>query len=267
MDGTLLQPDQRLSARTVAMLNQAIGDGKLFTVATARTPATVAPIIRDVRMTLPCIVMTGAAFWDAATNHYSNLKLFRPEVIAEVLDAYRSTGTPTFVYSIADDMITVRSLGEMTDVQRQFMHDRAGTPLKRFDVDAAGHSLFPERMDDVILLFSMLDNERAERCYEVAARIPGARVQIYHDMYGDSTALLDAFAQDATKASAVKALATQVGADRIVCFGDNINDLPMMRVADVAVAVQNALPEVLEAADVVIGPNTDDAVAKFILDH
>ena len=81
MDGTLLQPDQRLSAQTVAMLNQAIDDGKLFTVATARTPATVAPIIRDVRMNLPCIVMTGAAFWDAAANHYSRLNLFKPEVI------------------------------------------------------------------------------------------------------------------------------------------------------------------------------------------
>lgn len=267
MDGTLLQPDQRLSAQTVAMLNQAIDDGKLFTVATARTPATVAPIIRDVRMNLPCIVMTGAAFWDAAANHYSRLNLFKPEVIAQVLDAYRETGTPTFVYSIANDKITVRSLGEMTPVQRQFMQERATSTFKHFDVDARGHSVFPERMDDVILLFSMLDNERAERCYEVAGRIPGARVQIYHDMYGDQTALLDAFSAESTKANAVKALAAQVGADRVVCFGDNINDLPMMRVADVAVAVENARPEVLETADVVIGPNTSDSVAKFILDH
>ena len=38
----------------------------------------------------------------------------------------------------------------------------------------------------------------------------------------------------------------------------------MMEVADVAVAVENALPEVKEAADIVIGPNTADSVAKFI---
>lgn len=266
MDGTLLQPDQRLSETTVSMLNRSIAGGKLFTVATARTPATVAPIIRDVRMTLPCIVMTGAAFWNAADNHYSRLRLFDPEVIARVLDAYRRTETPTFVYSIANDMITVRNIGEMTPVQRQFMQERRGNPLKRFEVDADGHSDFPERMDDVILLFSMLDNARAGRCYEVTRDIPGCRAQMYHDMYGQKTALLDAFAAESTKANAVRAMAEDVGADRVVCFGDNINDLPMMRVADVAVAVENAVPEVLEAADIVIGPNTADSVARFIME-
>jgi len=52
-----------------------------------------------------------------------------------------------------------------------------------------------------------------------------------------------------------------------VVFGDNLNDLPMMAVADVAVAVENALPEVKAKADVVIGPNTDDAVARWIEDR
>ena len=47
-------------------------------------------------------------------------------------------------------------------------------------------------------------------------------------------------------------------------FGDNLNDLPMMAVADVAVAVDNALPQVKEAADIIIGPNTANSVARFI---
>lgn len=56
----------------------------------------------------------------------------------------------------------------------------------------------------------------------------------------------------------------KTGADRVVAFGDNLNDIPMLQAADVAVAVENALPEVKEIADIVIGPNTDDAVAEFI---
>ena len=55
------------------------------------------------------------------------------------------------------------------------------------------------------------------------------------------------------------------GADRVVAFGDNINDIPMLREADVAVAVENAVPEVKRIADVIIGPNTTDAVPRFIL--
>jgi hydroxymethylpyrimidine pyrophosphatase-like HAD family hydrolase len=38
----------------------------------------------------------------------------------------------------------------------------------------------------------------------------------------------------------------------------------MMAVADVAVAVDNALPQVKDAADIVIGANSADAVARHI---
>ena len=78
MDGTLLQPDARLSERTVSMLNEAIASGKLFTVATARTPATVAPLMQRVNMNIPAIVMTGAALWNPADGRYSRLRLMGP---------------------------------------------------------------------------------------------------------------------------------------------------------------------------------------------
>ena len=68
LDGTLLGEDSRLSAVTVATLNHVIGElGGLFTVATARTPATVVPLMSQVHSTLPFIVMSGAALWNAAT--------------------------------------------------------------------------------------------------------------------------------------------------------------------------------------------------------
>ena len=39
LDGTLLGADSHLSVASCAMLNEAIAQGALFTVATARTPA------------------------------------------------------------------------------------------------------------------------------------------------------------------------------------------------------------------------------------
>ena len=56
-----------------------------------------------------------------------------------------------------------------------------------------------------------------------------------------------------------------MGADRLTVFGDNLNDIPMMQVADCAIAVENALPEVKAAAHETIGPNTSDSVARYIL--
>jgi hypothetical protein len=76
--------------------------------------------------------------------------------------------------------------------------------------------------------------------------------------------LLEIFTTGVTKANAIRQVKEQIGAERVVVFGDNLNDLSMFEVADLAVAVDNALPQVKERADIVIGANTADAVAHFI---
>lgn len=268
LDGTLMQPDARISPEATAMLNRAIAEGKLFTVATARTPATVASILRDVDMRIPAIVMTGAALWDASTGRYSRQRYFDPKAAAEVIDIYRRTETPSFLFTLEDDIIHIYHIGgELLPLQRQFMEERAGSPFKRFHIRTDGTDTLPESPDKVILLYTMLPDAKAAATYRLTREVGGIRPQYYHDIFGPETGILEAFSDKATKALAMRSLARSLGAERIVCFGDNINDLPMMAEADVAVAVENALPEVKEAADVIIGPNTSDAVARFILDH
>lgn len=267
LDGTLLQPDSRLSDRTVGMLNRAIAEGKMFTIATARTPATVAAILDGVDMRLPAVVMTGAALWNPATGHYSRREYLDSKAVKRLLGIYKDTDTSSFVFTLNGDMIDIYHVGgALNELQQQFIDERSHSPYKRFHVTADGGDVLPPDMSKVILLYSMLPDAKAASTYELTKRIKRLRAQYYHDIFGPEIGILEAFSDRATKADAVKALADQAGAGRIVCFGDNINDLSMMEVADVAVAVENALPEVKEAADIVIGPNTDDSVARFILE-
>ena len=154
--------------------------------------------------------------------------------------------------------------GRLNEIQRQFVAEREESPYKRFHLAADGADTLPAALSHVILLYTMLPDAKAFATYGRTRDVPGIRAQYYHDIYGPEVGILEAFSDRATKALAVRALADSVGADRVVCFGDNINDLPMMGVADLAVAVENALPEVKEAADIVIGPNTADSVAEFI---
>lgn len=265
LDGTLLQPDARLSETTVKLLNRAINDGKMFTVATARTPATVSPILENVNLRLPAIVITGAAMWDKHTSRYSDIHHMDRAAVDALLRVYGETETSSFLFTLDDDMIDIYHLnGELLELQRQFMEERKNCPQKRFHIDQDGADTLPPDLSKTILFYTMLPDAKAFSTYRLIRDIPGVRAQYYHDIYGPETGILEAFADEATKADAVRTLAARVGADRVVCFGDNINDLPMMAVADVAVAVENALPEVRLAADIVIGPNTDNSVAKFI---
>ena len=50
----------------------------------------------------------------------------------------------------------------------------------------------------------------------------------------------------------------------LVAFGDNDNDIKMLQSADRAIVVANASDSVKQYATQIIGPNSDDSVAKFI---
>ena len=66
-----------------------------------------------------------------------------------------------------------------------------------------------------------------------------------------------------------KALSRLVGLtglirQEIMACGDGMNDLAMIRFAELGVAMANAEPEVREAADFVTDSNNDDGVAKAV---
>lgn len=58
LDGTLLNLQSRVSSFTASALNRLIADGMLFSIATARTPATVVALMDAVEMRLPVVLMT-----------------------------------------------------------------------------------------------------------------------------------------------------------------------------------------------------------------
>jgi hydroxymethylpyrimidine pyrophosphatase-like HAD family hydrolase len=50
----------------------------------------------------------------------------------------------------------------------------------------------------------------------------------------------------------------------IIAFGDMPNDVPMLRWAGHGVAMGNAHPDAVAAADEVTAPNTDDGLARVL---
>lgn len=269
LDGTLLDSQALVAGRSAEMLNRAIKNGVLFTVATARTPATVDVLMANVTMNLPAIVMTGAAWWDFAHSAYSEIrKIAAGDVRAVLAEFGRSAITP-FIYTIRQtdvpQLLDVYYPGLITSaVDADFIAVREGLPLKKFHID----TLLPlERVDDVLLFFASGERETLR---ELAARIvavTGCSVSCYDDVYHPDKGLIEVFAPGVSKAEAIRKMRRLYDIDRVVVFGDNLNDLPMFDVADWSVAVSNAVPEVRRRADEVIGANTDNAVASYILAH
>lgn len=267
LDGTLLAPDSRLSQSSVTLLNHAISRGAMISVATARTPATVKTLLRDVRFRLPLVVMTGAALWDMSTGRYSDVQYFSPEQVREIVEAYTAPeGGGGFLYTLTPrQLMEIYHVGPLNDIERGFMEERINNPFKRFFVPSDGHSVLPESIGDAVLFFGMRPNAVADEMWDGLTRIRDINPMHYHDWYGQEITEIEAFPAGATKAKAILRLKKLVGADRVVVFGDNLNDLSMMGIADLSVAVANAIEEVKDAADEVIGSNAADSVARFIL--
>ena len=266
LDGTLLSPEPAVTPQTARMLNAAIGAGALFTIATARTPATVAGLLADVRLTLPAAVMTGSALWNPRENTYSQASFHSPEEARRIITLLREMNLPAFIYSLNDDVIDIYHIGPLSDREKKFLEERSHTPYKRVCVPESGESVLPADLSRISLFFAMQPTRQTEAVYRRLRAEADCTPVFYHDMYGPATGMLEVFGHDVSKANAVRRIAAMAGADRIVAFGDNINDLPMLRAADVAVAVGNAVEEVKREADVIIEPNTENSVARAILD-
>jgi hypothetical protein len=84
--------------------------------------------------------------------------------------------------------------------------------------------------------------------------------------YSTNNGLVEVVPRGISKASGVDEVARPLGiaAEDVVAFGDMPNDLPMLRWAGHGVAMGNAHPDVLAAANEVTAPNTDDGVARVL---
>ena len=71
----------------------------------------------------------------------------------------------------------------------------------------------------------------------------------------------------ATKAEAIGQLKKLWDCDRVVSFGDAINDIPMFEISDECYAVENAVDELKAIATGIIGSNENDGVARWLKEH
>ena len=271
LDGTLLNAESRVSGPTAEILNSLVERGVMFTPATARTPATVQPLLSGIRQSvytgasgevhpLPAIVMTGAGEWNRESRTFESCITIPEADALKIRDVFAADGLNPFVYCLSgNSFLNVYHPAAMTSRENGFYQERRHLELKRFHLDQQ-----PSRWDSVALFFAIGPVKMVEHLVAELNGATSCAAAWYPDVFIPETGLIDIYAPGVSKASAVRAMARKVEADEVVVFGDNLNDLPMMAVADVAVAVENALPEVKAKADVVIGRNTEDAVALWI---
>lgn len=262
LDGTLLGNDQRVSENSARMLREAASLGARFTYATARTAASAVKITDNIGVNVPCVLMNGVTVYDMNERRYVRneyLPREASEAAAKLLDRLGQSG---FMYKISGNKLSC----EYTALTNPAMTEFYETRRKRYDKPFERIESFSSSCSDDVIYFCLLDTlERLEPVRAAVAEMKGLKYEFYRDIYNNNVYYLEIFSERASKRSGVSLLRRMYGFDRVVCFGDNLNDLPMFDAAEHRVAVGNAKPELKEAADEVIGDNTADSVAEYIL--
>lgn len=260
LDGTLLNEHSLISPTTAKQLNSLIEKGMLFSIATARTPATVVDLMSEVDLQLPVALMTGALVYDLSTHRYLAISSFPHQVSKRLIEASLVTDLSPMIYYIENSVLHVAYQEPLSEVQQNFISQRNNTPYKKF-IRIQDCFCVPEKM---VLLFYMGTYEKLRTIHDAISRLDGHSSYLYNDSMQPSLGYLEIYPAGTSKANAIAQIAQWAGADEVVAFGDNHNDLPMFEASHRSYAVANAVDAVKEAATDTIGANSDNGVATFI---
>ena len=262
LDGTLLNSETVVSEYTVRVLNTLIEKGLCFSSATARTLASVEYILKNVKINIPIILMNGVAIYDMKNKKYTRIFGINRNGVNTLLRVIKKHINMGFLYCIDDDILSTYYENTDSPAAAAFVEERQRKYNKKFTkVDS-----FTQCTDKNIVFYSVDGKkEELDAAYGELIKCKDLHIEYYRDMYNEGHWYLEASAAEASKKQAVLSLKEQLGFDKIVSFGDNLNDIPMFEASDECYAVENAMNEVKEKATAVIASNLDNGVADFLL--
>lgn len=264
LDGTLLNKSAEVSIFTEKSLCRLIESGMNFSVATARTAATTLQMVSGIPIHVPVILMNGASIYDIHNSSYVKTYFIEKPSVQQLFSAIKRHHAAGFNYIIKDDILSTWYEQINSDHTLRFVEER----IQKYGKQFAQIDDFSGLADKPVLYYSVCDvKEKLVPLQEELCRIQDLHVEFYRDVYEEGYWYLEACSVHASKYNAVKFLREEYGFDKVVSFGDNLNDLPMFLASDESYAVANAKPEVKEKATSVIPGNDEDGVVKWLLDR
>lgn len=263
LDGTLLSPNGELPDVASQTLNALYKKGIPFTVATGRTIGTVSTIFSGISLLAPVILMNGVTVYDMAEKKYIKTHTLDTKIAERIIDEIEGVGQQAFFYTISEDMLTVLNTQIIAPWDLEFRENRSKN--HRFKNFKDCKSLREGFSCGLPLFFFMLGTyDELLSLKQKIEKIEGQTSVLYRYTRPDEIWILEVFSEKASKGEGVKFLKQYTGADRVVAFGDNLNDIPMLLEADHGIAVANAFPQVKEIADEIIGSNSENAVLNYL---
>ena len=251
LDGTLLTDDKRILPEDLAAINRFRDGGGIFTMATGRGYSMARSIAEKLTLDTSAVLFNGAAVFDFRQDKF----LWRCEIgeqAADIINRIAERFPDVGVEVLQEHTVFVPFLNETEqwhlDLEKVQPDIR---PLAEIPAGGWLKVLFaypPEKMDEL------------ERFVRECPDLQGVQWVRSAPMF------FECLPKGIDKSAGFKELIRLVGAeDRFtVAAGDFMNDLAMIKQADLGAAVASAQPEVKAGADILLCDNNSGAMAQLI---
>jgi Cof subfamily protein (haloacid dehalogenase superfamily) len=264
IDGTLTDPDYKISARNYEALRQAHRSGIEIVLATGRRHDYAMPVARELGFPIWLISSNGALVRSSAgeTDFTDRLPAESARKLIQHMEEFRGSAVLTFDRPpLASDSLVLETADELNQSISRWMD--ANRPYIKI--------VCP--LEDALVE----DPLQAMFCGSVS-KMTGAQQRLTEAAFGDELtvmrtqydhrdlSILDILVHDCSKGHALRRHAEKhtISADEIMAIGDNYNDLEMLEYAGVPVVMANADPDLKQRGFHITGSNSESGVALAI---
>jgi Cof subfamily protein (haloacid dehalogenase superfamily) len=264
IDGTLTDPDYKISARNYEALREAHRAGIEIVLATGRRHDYAMPVARELGFPIWLISSNGALVRSSAgeTDFTDRLPANSARKLIRHMEEFRGSAVLTFDRPpLASDSLVLETADELNQSISRWMD--ANRPYIKI----------VSPLEDALIE----DPLQAMYCGTVS-RMTGAQQRLSEaDFFGELTVLrtqydhrdlsiLDVLVNDCSKGHALRRHAEKhaIFAGEIMAIGDNYNDLEMLEYAGVPVVMANADPDLKQRGFHITGSNSESGVALAI---
>lgn len=251
LDGTLVGGDLRISPRVKEAVARAQHRGVIVTIATGRMLRVTARFARELALEAPLICYQGALIqkWDA--EHPLYLATMPRSLMFEAVQRQKQYDWPFVLYT-ADRAFVSRN-GASARL-REILVDEGVSSVDDLAAVIEQH--------EPVKFITISEAPAADRIERTLRRHFDGRMEVIRSHAN----VVEGYPLGVSKGDALARLAAELGISRseVMAVGDHDNDASMIRWAGTGVAMGNASPAALAAADWVAPTIVEDGVAAAI---
>jgi len=266
LDGTLLNSNETVSEYSADIISSFIEQGFLFTYVTARAYSYSRNATSKINFNIPVATYNGAIVINPRDNAVLDFCLIEKMTIKNIAEILYQSSICPMIYSFSEGK-EILSCMKFQAIKNNKILDSV---ISRNNEIKFREVFSIEELLDGDVFYIALTGSKKDILYinSLFKNINGLSSYVQEDVSEKGLYWFEAFSKKVSKKKAAEKLKVYTKTDKIICFGDNINDISMFKIADYSVAMGNAYQKLKQiACDVTTLTNDQDGVAKWLLSN